>query len=147
VSAEIDGRANPQSAVLWKFEAEDVDRDGKVDIEETIHRTIGSPAISNGLVILADFAGVVHCLDARTGRHYWSHDMIARASGSPLIAGRHVYVGDEDGKITVFELSPQKQIVAENSLPSSVLGAPAAANGTLYILTQNFLFAIAKPSP
>ena len=38
--------------------------------------------------IVADFSGLVHCLDAKTGKPHWTHDMLAASWGSPLIVER-----------------------------------------------------------
>ena len=64
-----------------------------------MHRTCGTVAIKDGLLFVADFSGLFHCLDAKTGMPYWTHDMLAAAWGSPLIVDGKVYVGDEDGDI------------------------------------------------
>ena len=77
---------------------------GKIEFEETMHRTCGTAAIKDGLLFVADFSGLFHCLDAKTGMPHWTHDMLAAAWGSPLIVDGKVYVGDEDGDITVFKL-------------------------------------------
>ena len=46
--------------------------------------------------------GFVHCLDAETGKLYWTYDMKAHMWGSTLVADGKVYVGDEDGDFVVL---------------------------------------------
>ena len=63
--------------------------------------------------MLADTSGLFHCLDARTGKVHWTYDLFAASWGSPLIAGGHVYIGDEDGEVTIFKLSRERTLVDE----------------------------------
>jgi outer membrane protein assembly factor BamB len=107
-----------------------------------MHRTCGTVAIKDGLLFVADFSGLFHCLDAKTGVPYWTHDMLAAAWGSPLIADGKVYVGDEDGDIAVFKLSKENELLGEIPMSSSVYSTPVVANGTLFIADKDHLFAI-----
>ncbi len=135
-------RPNPNSAAVWHYASHDSNKNGKVEFEETMHRTCGTAAIKDGLLFVADFSGLVHCLDAKTGVPYWTHDMLAAAWGSPLIVDGKVYVGDEDGDITVFDLSKDLNVVAENPMSSSVYSTPVVANNTLFIADKDHIFAI-----
>jgi outer membrane protein assembly factor BamB len=112
-----------------------------------MHRTIGSAAIKNDLLFVSDFAGLVHCLDAKKvvdGKPvvYWTHDMFSAAWGSVLIVDDKVYVGDEDGDITIFELSPKLNVIAENNMINSIYSTPICANNTLFISNKSTLFAL-----
>jgi outer membrane protein assembly factor BamB len=147
VSAETEAGPNPNSAVIWKYEQFDLDGNRRIDFEETMHRTIGSPAIQDGLLVIADFSGLLHCLDAKTGRLHWTHDLLAACYSTPLIAGGHVYAGDEDGDLTILKLSAEKHLEAEIYMRNSLLGAPIAVDGVLYVLTKTQLSAIAAPTP
>ena len=60
----------------------------------------------------AIFPGFVHCLDAETGKLYWTHDMKAHMWGSTLVADGKVYCGDEDGDFVVFAASKEKKILS-----------------------------------
>ncbi len=137
-------RPNPNSAALWHYRGYDANGDGTLDFEETMHRTIAMVAIHNGLLIAGDFSGLVHCLDATTGRVHWTHDMLAAVWGSPLIADGKIYLGDEDGDVAVFACSAQKRLLAENAMNNSVYSSPAALGGTLYVSTKSHLLAIEK---
>ena len=93
---------NPNSAVVWHYDRTDQNGDGEFDFEETMHRSCGTVAIKEDLLYIADFSGLFHCLDAKTGKVHWTYDMLAAAWGSPLIVGDKVYIGDEDGDISIF---------------------------------------------
>jgi outer membrane protein assembly factor BamB len=135
-------RPNPNSAAVWHYPGVDADGNGKLDFEETMHRTCGTVAIHDGLLFVADFSGLVHCLDVQTGKPHWTHDMLAASWGSPLIVDGKVYIGDEDGDITVFKLAPEMEILAEINMGNSVYSTPIVAGDTLYIANKSHLFAI-----
>jgi outer membrane protein assembly factor BamB len=141
-------RPNPASAAVWHYPGHDADGDGKLSFEETMHRTCGTVAIKDGLLFVADFSGLFHCVDVKTGKPFWTHDMLAAAWGSPLIADGKVYIGDEDGDISIFTLSREKDLLAEINMGNSVYSTPIAVGDTLYIANKSHLFAIregAKP--
>jgi outer membrane protein assembly factor BamB len=143
-------QSNPNSAAIWMFAEQDDNADGDVDFEEAVHRTICRIAAQAGLIVVTDSAGIVHCLDAKTGLRHWTHDLMASAWSSPLIAGGHLYVGDEDGDIAVFKLSadplaakgPSGTPLTETNMNASVYATPAAANNTLFVVSKNQLVAI-----
>jgi outer membrane protein assembly factor BamB len=135
-------RANPNSAAVWHYASHDLNNNKKVEFEETMHRTCGTVAIKDGLLYVADFSGLFHCLDVKTGIPYWTHDMLAAAWGSPLIVDGKVYIGDEDGDIAVFKLSKEMELIGENLMSSSVYSTPVVANNTLFIADKDHIFAI-----
>ncbi len=135
---------NENSAAVWHYRGEDVDQDGKFSFEETMHRGLGSAAIRDGLLVIGDFSGLVHCLDAKTGRVYWTHDMLATMWGGPLLADGKIYIGDEDGDVAVLRLAKELEVIGEISVGNSVYSSPVAVGNTLYISTRSHLFAIAE---
>lgn len=135
-------RPNPNSAAVWHYVGEDTDGDGKLEFEETMHRTCGTVAIKDDILYVADFSGLFHCLDANTGKPYWTHDMLAAAWGSPLIVDGKVYIGDEDGDITVLKHGKELEIISEINMGNSVYSTPVVANGVLYIANKSHVFAI-----
>lgn len=134
---------NPNSAVIWHYDRFDQNGDGEFDFEETMHRSCGTVAIQDNLLYIADFSGLFHCLDAETGKVHWTYDMLAAAWGSPLIVDNHVYIGDEDGDVCIFELTAEPQEpIAEINMGNSVYSTPIVANNVLYIANKTHLFAI-----
>jgi outer membrane protein assembly factor BamB len=143
-------RPNPNSAVVWHFSEVDVDGNGKVAFEETMHRTVGTVVIRDDILYIADFSGLFHCLNAKTGKVNWSYDMLAAAWGSPLIVEDKVYIGDEDGEIAVFRHSADPEVAMDGGEPyygtrdmgNSVYSTPIVANNVLYVCNRTHLFAI-----
>ena len=143
-------RPNPDSAVVWHFAEYDRNGDGKIDFEETMHRTVGTVAIKDDILYIADFSGLFHCLDAKTGQVHWTYDMLAAAWGSPLIVDGKVYIGDEDGDIAIFRHSADPDVAMQDGEPyygeinmgNSVYSTPIVADNVLYIANRTHLFAI-----
>ena len=160
-------RDNPNSALVWRYTKHDLNADGEIDFEEEFHRAVGTPAIKDELLYVADFSGLFHCINAKTGVPYWTYDLLASCWGSPLIVDGKVYIGDEDGEVAVFRHSPDPRVamkeVAEELVPinaatwdsdvewegevasmgDSIYTTPIVANNTLYIANRRYLFAIA----
>lgn len=140
-------KPNPNSAVVWHYLGNDPKQK---KFEETMHRTMGTVAIKDDLLFVADIAGLFHCVDVKTGKAYWTHDMLAGSWASPLIVDGHVYISDEDGDITIFELSKEKTIISKDadggegpiSMGSAVYTSPMVANNRLFIANRNQLFCI-----
>ena len=127
---------NPNSAVVWHYS-----KWGE-DFEQQMHRSCGTVAIKDDILYIADFSGLFHCLDAKTGKAHWTYDMFAAAWGSPLITDGKVYIGDEDGDIAIFELSTEQKMIREVNMKNSVYTTPVLANNVLYIANKNTLYAI-----
>jgi outer membrane protein assembly factor BamB len=153
-------RPNPNSAAVWHYSTVDENGDGKIDFTEIMHRTLGSVAIKDDILYIADYSGVFHCLDAKTGKRHWVYDMLAAAWGSPLIVDGKVYIGDEDGEVAIFKHSADpnvamkkvggemKPFYGEINMGNSVYSTPIVADNVLYIANRTHLFAIengAKP--
>jgi len=122
----------------------DITQSGRIWHYDKIRRTISTPAIHDGLIYYPDFSGFLHCLDARTGKVFWVHDLFAAVWGSPLVADGKVYLGDEDGDIVVLQAGKEKKVLAEMNMGSSVYSSPVPANGVLYIMNRNQLYALAE---
>jgi outer membrane protein assembly factor BamB len=144
---------NPKSAVVWHFDRIDANGDGKIDYEEEMHRTTATPVIKDGLVYVADFSGIVYCLDAKQSTPdlkptlYWTYDTFSPAWDSPLVVDGKVYVGDEDGDVAVFRHGKKRELLQEIYMDCSVKSAPIVANNVLYITTLQYLYAIEKQQP
>ncbi len=144
---------NPNSAAVWSYKGSGELKNGKPTFEGTFHRTLGNVAIKHDLLFVSDFGGLVHCLDAKPTNGqpvvHWTHDFAAAAWGTPLIVEDKVYIGNEDGIVTIFALSKTKQVIAElNCGDQSIQTTPVVANDTLYIDTVKHLIALKqKPKP
>ena len=92
---------------------------------------------------MSDLSGFLYCLDAKTGKHHWTHDTFAAVWGSPFVADGKVYLGDEDGDVVVLATGTTKKVLGEINMGGAVYTTPVAKDGVLYIATRAELFAIA----
>ena len=122
----------------------DITKTGQIWHYDKIRRSISTGAIYNGILFYSDFSGFLHALDAKTGKPYWTHDMFAAIWGSPIVIDGKVYLGDEDGDVTVLAADKALKVIAENNMGSSVYATAVPANGTLFLANRNQLFALAE---
>lgn len=147
-------RPNPNTAAIWHYSTVDENSDGKIEFSEIMHRTLGSVAIKDDILYIADYSGLFHCLDAKTGKRHWVYDMLAAAWGSPLVVDGKVYIGDEDGDVAIFKHSADPNVAmkkaggemkpayGEINMGNSVYSTPIVADNVLYIANRTHLFAI-----
>jgi len=122
----------------------DITESGRIWHYTDIRRSISTAAVKDGLVYMADFSGFLHCIDAKTGKQVWKHDMFAAMWGSPMLIDGRIYLGDEDGDVTILQHGRELKVLNEVNMGSSVYATAVPANGTLYIMNRNQLWALAE---
>lgn len=109
---------------------------------DKVNRSLSTVSVIDGLVYVADFAGFVYCLDARTGQEYWKHDVEARIWGSTMVADGKVYIGNENGLLSVLAAGKQLKKLADIDFAAPIYSTPVVANGVLYVATDQHLYAL-----
>jgi outer membrane protein assembly factor BamB len=109
-----------------------------------VGRVAGTPIEKDGLLYVGDVGGTVHCLDAATGARVWKHETNGAVWGCLLLAGDRLYVGNEDGTMTVLRAGRQKQVLAQIDMDAPLYSPPALAGDALYLATANRLYLIAE---
>ena len=122
----------------------DITETGRIWHYDKIRRSISTGSVYNGILFYSDFSGFLHALDAKTGKPFWTHDMFAAIWGSPMVIDGKVYLGDEDGDVTVLNADKTLKVIAENNMGSSVYSTPVPAHGVLYVVNRNQLYALAE---
>jgi outer membrane protein assembly factor BamB len=120
----------------------DITQTGRVWHNDGILRTVSTAAVAGNTVFISDFAGFLHCLDTATGKPFWKYDALAAVWGSPMVADGKVYLGDEDGDVAVLAAGKELKVLSEISMGSSIYSTPVAANGVLYVMTRDTLYAL-----
>jgi outer membrane protein assembly factor BamB len=120
----------------------DITESGRIWYYDKIRRSISTAAVHDGIVYYADFSGFLHALDAKTGKPYWVHDMFAAVWGSAIVIGDKVYLGDEDGDITVLQAGRELKVLHELNMGSSVYSTPVPGGDMLFVSSRNRLFAL-----
>jgi outer membrane protein assembly factor BamB len=106
-----------------------------------------TPSVSNGLVFVADCGRMLHCVDAETGRPYWTHKLGGEVWGSTLVADGKVYVGSRRGDFWILAAEKEKRVLASVDLGAPTGSTPVAANGVLYVTTLERLYAVEQTEP
>ena len=131
---------------LWCIDATksgDITQGGKVWLYQGLDRSLSTVSIAGGLVYCADVAGRLHCLDAETGKLFWVHETNSKVWGSTLVADGKVYMPTDKGLVVLAagkELNP----IGKVNVGAPVWASPVAANGTLFVTSKNYLWAVQK---
>jgi len=119
----------------------------RVWASELIERTLATAAIAEGLLYLPDCTGNLHCFNAATGERYWVHPLGAKTWGaSAFVADGKVYVGTEANIFWVLQAGNILRVLSRTRLQSVPI-TPVAAEGVLYLPTQNKLTAFPQGDP
>jgi outer membrane protein assembly factor BamB len=127
--------ANKDSGLVWHYGGkapEDYPRN------YLFGRTMSTCAVHDGLCYAADYDGYIYCLDANTGEKYWEDKLGADTWSSPYWVDGKIYIGTENGRLRIYEHGKRKKLV--NAIKRGVKyirATPVAANGVLYVLTEN----------
>jgi outer membrane protein assembly factor BamB len=108
-----------------------------------VGRVAGTPVEKDGLLYVGDVGGFVYCLDAETGALFWKHDTFAAIWACLLLAGDRLYVGNEDGVVTVLRAGRRKEVLAQIEMNAPLYSRPALIGDALYLATANRLYLIA----
>ena len=93
---------------------------------------------------MADYSGRVHCLDVETGKPHWVYDTKGHIWSSTLVADGKVYIGNEEGELTVLKHGKEMQKLGVMEFPAPLMAAPVAANGALYVTTMTHIYCFAE---
>jgi outer membrane protein assembly factor BamB len=103
-----------------------------------------TPAIWEGLAFVADCGRYIHCVDAETGKPYWTHESNGEIWASTLVADGKVYVGTRRRDFLIMAAGKEKKVLSTVKLDSPIAGTATAANGVVYIPTMKTLYAVQK---
>jgi outer membrane protein assembly factor BamB len=122
----------------------DVTKSGLLWSSRAVGRVVGTPVVKDGLLFVGDLGGTIHCLDAATGAEVWKHETNAAIWGSILLAGDRLYVGNEEGTMTVLRAGRRKELLAQIEMGAPLYSRPALVGDALYLATGNRLYLIAS---
>ncbi|NOU36197.1 MAG: PQQ-binding-like beta-propeller repeat protein [Kiritimatiellaceae bacterium] len=141
----------------WTHPKEDgiivcIDATKKGDITETgkiwecrgVGLINGAVSISKGLLYAADLYGKVHCIDEGTGELYWTFDTQFQIRAGTLVADGKIFVGNGRGEFFIFKEGKDMELLHSTKLNGQINGLCSAANGCLYIVAGENLYAIQK---
>ncbi len=106
---------------------------------------VASPILYGDYLYLISDAGLMTCLDAKTGDVKYEGGrppVPASFRASPVAFGGRLLITSEDGDTFVIKAGPAHEVIRTNSVGEAVWASPALANGTIYIRGHQHLFAI-----
>ena len=119
--------------------------------------SFGSPIIYKGHAYYTNRAGVLYCIDASTGETKYTARLADSNWATPVGVGEHVFFFGKDGRTSIVQAGPEKEILDENRLWGSEGGGePGGSSGEIQygvaptpngfvIRTGAKLFLIGKP--
>jgi outer membrane protein assembly factor BamB len=133
-------KPNPNSGAVWHFGGPNPDPNARREI--LFSRTMSTAAVHDGLCYAADLQGFVYCLDAKTGQLYWQDDTKSEIWGSPYWVDGKVYLCTGDGDVYIYAPGKEKKLINKVEMDESLRSTPVVANGVLYLMSEQNLFAI-----
>jgi outer membrane protein assembly factor BamB len=101
-----------------------------------------SPLLVGDELYLVTDAGVVSCLDAKTGKQHWRQRVGGNFSASPIAAEGRIYACGEDGVTVVFAAAQPFKELARNQLDGRFMASPAVAGKALFLRTDTHLYRV-----
>ena len=109
-----------------------------------VGRVVGTPVAQDGLLYVGDLGGTLFCLEAASGTVVWKHATDAPIWGCLLLARDRLYVGNENGVMTVLKTGRRKVELAKITMDAPLYARPALVGDTLFVVTANRLYYIAS---
>jgi outer membrane protein assembly factor BamB len=112
-----------------------------------------SPLVDGGKVYNINGAGVLACADVKSANILWqlrlqvqTGDKSSRGvfTSTPVAAGGHLYIFNEDGVAMIVKQGESGEIVASHEFGETILCTPAIANGAVYVRSDKHLWKIGK---
>ena len=99
----------------------------------------------NGLALTLNSSGVLSAGDSTTGERKWQLRLRGEFSSTPIAASGYLYLFNEAGTAFVVKPEPdQGTVVSEMDMSETILCSPAAADGALYVRSDQHLFQLKK---
>jgi outer membrane protein assembly factor BamB len=97
------------------------------------------------LFLLRD-GGIITCLNASTGKLVFQGRIgaLGQYIASPIAAGDKIIVASTTGVVSVIQFADQLKVLANNDFAQPIFATPALADNTLYLRTEQCLFALAQ---
>jgi len=107
-----------------------------------------TPLVYDGILYVVTDNGVLSAYDASTGERVYQSRLGTGVSGfssSPIAAGGHVYIADEDGDLFVVRAGRSFQVDAATAFGETIFATPAIDGNLLIVRTRGHLIALGNP--
>ena len=107
---------------------------------DTGMRIVGSPAVSDGVVVFGSANYNIYALDAKTGKELWHLTTNQAVMGATTIHDGVAYIGGGDGRMFAIDIHTGEVQWAFSELKNYVLTRPLVYNDKLYFGTWDTHF-------
>ena len=107
---------------------------------DTGMRIVGSPAVSDGVVVFGSANYNIYALDAKTGKELWHLTTNQAVMGATTIHDGVAYIGGGDGRMFAIDIHTGEVQWAFGELKNYVLTRPLVYNDKLYFGTWDTYF-------
>jgi hypothetical protein len=106
---------------------------------------VASPLHVSGLIFTINHGAIVSCLAAANGEMIWQERLEEAGNyyASPVAAGGLLYFVSESGQVSVIAAESEYRLVSTRVLGERVLASPAISEGSLFLRSDQHLFAFA----
>jgi len=130
----------------------DITKSGEVWRVDGLGVGYSSPAIANGRLYVATNNGQLHCLNAKSGKTLWTHDLGTVMKGSPTVtADGVIYIGEVNGRFHILKDEGDRCVsldVKNFTHPGGdiveIYGSPAISNGRVYFMTRKNMYCLGQ---
>lgn len=103
---------------------------------------IGSGVILGEHVYYPTEAGIVNCVEWKTGKVVWSERVTQQTWGSLVLAEGRLYMTSRRGETVVLAAKPVFEVLARNDISEKVTGSMAVSGGELFLRSDKGLWCI-----
>ena len=118
-------RPSGQQGGVWRFSPDGADSS-----------IVGSPAVTNTLLYVADLDGRLYAVDPATGSEQWRFEAEGGIYASPIVVGKTVYLATQQGLVYAVDGESGEELWSLQ-LDEGVNEPMAFAEGTLYLRTTD----------
>lgn len=105
-----------------------------------------SPVLADGKLYMLTDSGMLSCLDARTGKPFYSQQRLPKAynfKASPVAANGKLYLASENEDVIVVKMGETFEVLATNTMTDeSFIASPAVTGGDLFLRSEKNLYCI-----
>jgi outer membrane protein assembly factor BamB len=106
---------------------------------------VTSPVSDGDLVFTLTTAGMVTCLDGKTGKKLWDHDLDTECHASPTLADGHLYLFTQKGTAVVLAAGRQFEEVFRTDMEDAFHASPAFMPERLFLRGVSNIWCIGAP--
>jgi len=98
---KVESKPNPNSCVKWHYGGEETRKWAQREFK--FGRTMSSACIIDDICYIAELAGYLHCINAKTGEHYWQFDTKGSIWGSAYYVDGKILLATDSGDLFTFK--------------------------------------------